>query len=183
MKTIIGALVAGLLIMVWQTASHTFLQLHANQERYTPAQDTILQVLSQSLPEGGQYFMPNLPPGSSTEAYTKLMEDSQGKPWAHITYFPAYEVNMGMNMLRGFLVNLVLAFVLVWLLGKMHNPGFGGILMACLAVGFVSFCFQPYPAFIWYKTPGIWVELFDVIAGFGLAGLWLGWWLTRGKKA
>lgn len=183
MKKIIGALVAGLLLMVLQTASHTFLQLHASQERYTPAQDTILQVLSQSLPEGGQYFMPNLPPESSTEAFTKLMEESTGKPWAHITYFPHYNVNMGTNILRGFLINILLAFVLVSLVSRFSKPTMGSILFASLAVGFMGFCFHPYPAFIWYKTPGIWVELFDAMAGFGLAGLWLGWWLPRGQKA
>jgi hypothetical protein len=41
-KQIIGALVAGFLIMAWQTASHTFLQLHASQEQYTPNHDVIL---------------------------------------------------------------------------------------------------------------------------------------------
>jgi hypothetical protein len=180
-KNIIGGLVAGILLMLWQTLSHTVLQLHAVQEKYTPAQDSILSVLSSHLTERGQYWMPGVPPGTPDDQYTEVFEKSMGKPNALILYNPTLDIDMTANLLRGLGVNLLLGLVLVWLLGKMHYPGFGGILMASLAVGFMSFLFHPYPGFIWYKIPGIWTELLDSLVAFGLAGAWLSWWMNRKK--
>lgn len=183
MKNLVATLVAGIILMAWQTASHTALQLHSMQEQYTPAQDTILQVLSQHLTTGGQYYLPNLPPGSSMEDYEKAMEQSMGKPWASIIYYPSNETNMVSNILRGLATNILLAFFLVWILGKLSQPGFSKIVAVSLAVGFIGFCFHPYPGFIWYKIPGVWVELIDSLVAFGLAGIWLGWWLGRKASA
>jgi hypothetical protein len=182
-KQIIGALVAGFLIMAWQTASHTFLQLHASQEQYTPNQDVILKVLSENLDKKGQYYVPNVPPGTSMEEMEKKMAEGMGKPYASINYNPVMNINMGANIGRGLGTNILLAFVLVWLLAKLKVQSFGSILTACLALAFITFCFYPYPMFIWYQTNGIWTELLDSLVAFGLAGIWLGWWMTRKGKA
>ena len=181
-RNVIGALVAGILMMAWQTASHTLLNLHASQEMYTPHQDAILQVLSENLEKKGQYFLPTVPPGASMEEYNKLAEASMGKPYASIVYNPVMDYSMGMNLFRGLGTNILLAVVLVWLLGKFKTLTPGNILTACVGVGFMAFCFYPYPGFIWYQLPGIWIELLDGIVAFGIAGIWLGWWLPR-KKA
>jgi hypothetical protein len=182
LNKVIGAVVAGILLMAWQTASHTFLQLHSSQEQYTPNQDAILKVLSENLDKQGQYYLPNVPPGTSMEEMEKQMTEAMGKPYASILYNPVMDTNMGANIGRGLGTNILLAVVLVWLLGKLKVQSFGSILSACLALAFIAFCFYPYPGFIWYQTNGIWVELLDSFAAFGLAGMWLGWWMTR-KKA
>lgn len=165
--------------MAWQTASHTFLQMHASQEQYTPNQDAILKVLSENLDKQGQYYLPNVPPGTSMEEMQAKMQEGIGKPYATILYNPVLEDNMGANILRGLGTNILLAFVLAWLMRKIRVQTFRNILTSCMLVGFITFCFYPYPSFIWYKTPGIWVELSDSVAAFTLAGLWLGWWMTR----
>lgn len=182
MRNLIAAVVAGLLLMVWQTLSHTALNLHTSQEQYTPAQDSILQVLSTHLTADGQYFLPTVPPGSSMEEYNALAEKSMGKPYASVLYHQKMDYSMTANLLRGLFTNIVLGFVLVWLLGKWKASSFASIFAGCLAIGLMAFCFYPYPGAIWYRTPGIWIELLDGLAAFGLAGLWLGWYLTR-KKA
>lgn len=182
MRNLIAALVAGVLIMVWQTASHTFLQLHAVQETYTPNQDAILKVLSENITADGQYFLPNVPPGTSMEEMTKAQEASMGKPWAQISYHKVMDMNMTANILRGLGTNIILAFVLVWILGKMQSLTFGKAVMVSLAIGFICFSFHPYPGYIWFKTSGINTELLDSLVAFGLVGIWLGWFMTR-KKA
>ncbi|HMP93200.1 MAG TPA: hypothetical protein PKD90_10040 [Phnomibacter sp.] len=181
-KNIIASLVAGVLLMAWQTLSFTALQLHASQEQYTPAQDTLLQTLSAHLKEKGQYYLPNLPQGSSQEAYEKAMEQAMGKPAARILYYPQLKFSMGVNIGRNLATNILLGFVLVWLLLKLKSHTMGSIITACLGVGFMAFCFYPYPVFIWYQTPGIMIELLDALVAFGLAGLWLGWDLPRGTQ-
>lgn len=182
MKQIVGGLVAGFLIMLWQTLSHTALNLHAEQERYAPDNAIILENLENHLPGEGMYFLPGMPPGTTMDEYEKKQKEWQGKPWALIQYHKGFNTNMGANILRGLLTNLILGLALVWVLAKMKNSRFFTVLFATIAIGFISFCFQPYPGFIWYKTPGIWIELLDTVVAFGLAGVWLGWWMQRAKK-
>ena len=178
-KQLVGGLVAGFLLMVWQTLSHTALNLHAVQEKYTPNNAAIMEALNQNLPEEGMYFLPGMPPGSTMEDYEKMQATWDGKPWAQINYNKSFNTSMGANIFRGLMTNLVIGLVLIWLLGKIQKPGFMTILFASLAVGFMAFCFHPYPGFIWYETSGIWIELLDSLAAFGLAGIWLGWWMNR----
>jgi hypothetical protein len=121
LNKVIGAVVAGILIMAWQTASHTFLQLHASQEQYTPNQDAILKVLSENLDKKGQYYLPNLPPDAPMEQMEKAMEANMGRPYATILYNPVMDTNMGANIGRGLGTNILLAVVLVWLLGKLKG--------------------------------------------------------------
>ncbi len=181
MRNVIAAVVAGSLMMLWQTLSHTVLELHAVQEKYTPKNAAILKMLTDSLGAEGQYFLPGMPPGTSMDNMEKLMDVAKGKPWAVINYHSSLNTEMTGNILRGLGANIIIAFVLVWLLGKMSSMSFGSVLMASLAVGFISFSVFPYPMYFWYKTPGIRSELIDALAAFGLAGLWLGWYLP-GKK-
>jgi hypothetical protein len=179
MRNVLAALVAGFLILAWQTASHTFLELHAEQEKYTPNHAGILKMLGDSLGAEGQYFLPGAPPGTTMEEMEKISAAGKGKPWAQISYHRSMDMDMTANLLRGLGTNIIVAFVLVWLLGKMKNLTFANAFMACLAVGFVAFCVHPYPTYIWYKTPGIKMELLDSLVSFGLAGIWLGWFLPK----
>jgi hypothetical protein len=64
----------------------------------------------------------------------------------------------------------------------MNAPSFQTIVIAALAVGIIAFLNEPYTGFIWYKTFDIWGYLLDAIAAWGLTGLWLGWWLRRGRS-
>jgi hypothetical protein len=40
----------------------------------------------------------------------------------------------------------------------------------------------PYTMHIWYGSFDLMAHFADALLQWGLAGLWLGWWLTRGKK-
>jgi hypothetical protein len=182
MRKLIAALVAGFLLMLWQTLSHTALNLHAAQEQYTPRHAVILQMLTDSLGTEGMYYLPGVPPGTTMEEMEQMQTAMAGKPWAQINYHTSLDVDMTGNILRGLGVNIVIALVLVWLLGQVRNLSFGTALLASLAVGFMAFSFHPYPGYIWYKTPGISMDLLDSLAAFGLAGIWLGWYLPRGVK-
>ena len=182
LNKVIGAVVAGVIIMAWQTLSHTVFQMHAVQEQYTPNQDAILKVLSENLDQQGQYFLPNVPPGSSMEEMSKAMDENMGKPYASIIYSPKNETNMNANLLRGLGTNILLGFILAWMMRKLRVQTFRNIVTASMLVGWMAFCFYPYPAFIWYEIPGIWMELSDSIAAFTLAGVWLGWWIPRKAK-
>jgi hypothetical protein len=135
------------------------------------------------LKEGG-YVMPSTPSTASHDEMEKAMSASDGKPWAKIEYHNKAENSMNamiMNMTRGFFTNVVIVLLFCWLVRKMAAPKFGTILTAALVVGLIAFLNEPYTGFIWYKTFDIWACLLDAVVAWGLAGLWLGWWLRRGK--
>lgn len=176
-KQLIATLVGGLILFLWQFLSWTILNVHADQFGYTANQDKILESLAQNLEEG-TYMMPGLPPNSSSEAHQALMESSAGKPWALITYHKSMNNNMGMNMARGLSINLVTAFLLVWLLSKFASPDFQTVVLASLAVGTTGYLTIPYLNSIWFESNSI-GYLIDTLVQWGLVGVWLGWWLKR----
>lgn len=181
-KTIIGALVGGLIIFLCQFLSYALLNLHKPAQQYTEKQETILNFLKdQQLVEGG-YIVPNLPETASSEDMENYMKNVSGKPWASIQYHQAMDTNMTMNMVRGFITNIVIILLFCWLIYRMNAPGFSTILLSALVVGVIVFLNQPYTNFIWYKNFDIWASFADALIGWGLAGLWLAWWLSRDNR-
>ena len=181
-KMIIGAIVGGLLIFIWQTLSWTVLNLHKANQQYTPKQDSIMAYLNSQFSEDGAYFLPTFPEGASMDEMNKAMEDSKGKPWAQIHYHKANNTNMVMNMVRGLLVNIVMVWLLCWILARMNKGGFSATLTACLITGLIVFLNSPYTIHIWYTVFDLNAHLIDALVSWGLAGIWLGWWMNRAGK-
>jgi hypothetical protein len=178
-KMIIGAIVGGIITFAWQTLSWTVLELHQSANQYTPKQDSIISFLNSQFKESGDYFLPSHPPGASAEERDKLMTESEGKPWAKISYHTKWTGNMGANILRGFLVNILMVALLIWILAKIPNASFQTIFLSSLFVGLLAFMQFPYATYIWYESGGIRADLADAIIMWGACGLWLGWWLRR----
>ena len=64
-KTIVAAIVGGIIIFIWQFLSFALINFHKPAQNYTDKQDAIMNFLnSQQLPEGG-YFLPNIPDNST----------------------------------------------------------------------------------------------------------------------
>lgn len=181
-KILVGSIVGGLIIFIWQFISFAAVDLHKAGHQYTDKQDAISSFLNnQGLKEGG-YMVPSVPEGTSWSDRDKAMKVAEGKPWMIIQYHEKMETSMTMNMIRGFLVDIIAVFFLCWLIGKMTAPSFGTILGASLAVGIIAFLFGPYTNSIWYKWADIWAFLVDSFIAWGLTGMWLGWYLRRGTK-
>ena len=178
-KKIIGSIVGGLILFIWQALSHTVLMLHADQEKYTANQDAILNFLGTQLQEEGDYVMPNFPPGTSMQDMQKQGEAFTGKPWARISFHKVYDMNMTMPLVRTFLVDFVLVLLLCWILFEFAKAGFGKIFLCSLIVGLIAFLNQVYTGYIWYHTAGIYADLTDAVVSWGLCGIWLGWWLRK----
>jgi hypothetical protein len=178
-KLIIGALVGGLVIFIWQTLSWTVLNLHHASQEYTPKQDSILSYLGTQFSEDGSYLLPAYPKGTSREEMEKKMETTKGKPWAQIQYHKALDVNMGSNIARGLIVDIIMVAFLCWILMRISAPTFGTIFTACLFTGIIVFINSPYTIHIWYLKADIMAHLYDALISWALCGIWLGWWLSR----
>ncbi len=181
-KLLIGALVGGIIIFLWQFISWAALNLHHASQEYTPKQDSILSYLNTQFSEDGAYLLPAYPKGISREEMEKQMELTKGKPWAQIQYHKALNVNMGLNIVRGFLADIIMVAFLCWILFKLSTPGFGTIFTTCLFTGIIVFINSPYTIHIWYPKADIWMHFFDALISWSLCGIWLGWWLGRKGK-
>lgn len=178
-NTIIASVVGGIILFMWQFLSWTVLDLHRPMQNYTPKQAEILKYLDENLDEGN-YFLPNVPAGTSNEEMEKATIAAEGKPWADIRFHKTMNMteNMGMNMARGFLIDVVAVFLLCYFLLK-KATGLQTILVSCVAFGLISYLTTDYTFQIWYQTNTI-PNLIDAVAGWGLVGVWLGWWNSRG---
>ncbi len=177
-KQLIAILVGGIILFIWQFLTWSLLNVHGNETKYTPNQARIMETLSQNLPEAGSYMLPQPPPGSSQAEKQAFMENASSTPWASIVYHKNFNTNMGMNMLRGILVDWLAVFLLVWLLLKFANLDFKTVLLTSLAVGIIGYLTISYLYTIWFDTSSI-GQLIDTFVQWGLTGTWLGWWLTR----
>ncbi len=173
-RLLIGALVGGILLFLWQFLSWSVLGIHSNMQSYSPNQEKVLESLGENL-EQGFYFMPSLAPGQDRE---ELMKTQGGKPWAQVYYHKAMNVNMGAYMGRGLLVDIIAILLLAWLLSKIPGIDMKDTIIASLSVGIISYLVTVYTFSIWFETHTL-GDLIDAIVSFGLVGVWLGWWLNR----
>jgi hypothetical protein len=178
-KLVIGAIVGGLLVFIWQTLSWTALDLHGKEYQQATNQDSILSFLSSQFKEDGQYLIPRENPGASMEEMEKIMADMQGKPWAVVSYHKSYNTDMMMNILRGLLVSILSVYLVCWVLAKNSNSSFGNTFLSTVFIGLVGYLFIPYSQHIWYQTPDASTNLMDALISWGLCGAWLGWWLNK----
>lgn len=180
MKLIVGALVGGFILFMWQFASYAALDLHYDQMAHTPNNDKIMQVLSENLTEG-QYMVPRVAQDASEEEMNQYMVSAEGKPWAMISYHNTLTNDMPMNMLRGFIINVLAAGLLCFILLKIPNRTFLSVLTSSLAVGLIGYLTINYLDTIWFKGTSI-PDLIDAVVQWGLCGVWLGWWLNRSQQ-
>jgi hypothetical protein len=181
-KLIIGSLVGGLILFVWQFFSWTISSLHTNAYQYTPNQHAIMQTLSTQLTKDGGYMVPSLPEGASMEEQEKFMEACKGKPWAVISWHQSNDANMGMNIVRGLIVDLLIVAFFCSILTRIHNLNFVSILIASLFTGMIVFLNVPYTNHIWFQSHDLLGYFVDLIVGWGLLGVWLGWYYGRKKS-
>jgi hypothetical protein len=178
-KTIVGALVGAIIIFLWQFLSWTVTGLHRQGAQYTPKQDSILSYLSTQFSEDGAYMLPSFPDGTSMEDQKKMGEAATGKPWAQVYYHKVMKSDMGSNMGRGFLVNLVMVWLACWIFSKLNGPSFGTIFLSSVFIGLIVFLNSAYTMHIWFQTKDINAYLIDALVAWGVTGIWLGWWMKK----
>lgn len=177
-KQLIGALVAALILFIWQFISFGPMNIHAKQMDYLPQQDAILEALAANNVAEGEYFMPRMPLDASMEEAEARGLENTGKPWAQIRYHHDMQNTMGSNLFRGFIIDFLSAFLLVWMLMRMRDLDMKTAVFSSLAVGTIGYLTLTYLDSIWFKSNSI-PQLIDTVVQWGLCGTWLGWWLTR----
>jgi hypothetical protein len=157
---------------------------HSDTFKYTAAQEEIMTVLSGNL-EPGAYSMPGTNP--SVEMTHKEMEKEQskhvGKPWALVFYNKSFEGLTPGYMITGFLLNLLGAVVAVSLLNISNASArtSGTRFMMVLLLPLFAIVQAVLVNWNWWSFPWHFIkgEVFDLLIGWGLAGLFLSWHYGR----
>ena len=180
-KWLLGSLIGAILLFAWQFLSWAALGLHDKEYKYSPNQDQVVSAISSALKEDGQYMMPTVAPGATTEQKEKLMTDMEGKPFVMLNYKATYHFDMTMSMIRAFLVDLVIVVLAIYVLSGRANLTMGTAWAISLAFGFIAWLWYPYTQNIWFQTATevIAGALMDWFVVYSILGLWLGFWLRR----
>lgn len=180
---IIAALVGGIIIFLWQFVSWTVSGIHSGSFRYHPQQNEIMSTLSNHFTETGVYLLPTSPPDASSEDMEKLYNESLGKPMASVMYIKSNDSNMAGSMIRGFLVDVLLVLILIYILTRNGTPNMLRMTTGAIAVGLFTWLWGPYTTHNWFQMPwdAITGHLVDAIFAWGIVGLWVGWYLNRKK--
>lgn len=181
-KLLIGALVGGILLFIWQFLSWTVMDLHRSAYQYTDKQDAILSFLNTQFDKEGSYMVPSLPPGATMEQHEEAMKTYGGKPWAVISYHQSMNTNMGANMIRGLIVDMLIVAFFCTLISRMNALNFVAILISSLFVGMIVFFMVPYTNHIWFKGADLMAYFIDCLVSWALVGIWLGWLYGRKKS-
>ncbi len=182
-NVIIGAAVAAIIVFAFQAMSWMALPIHENTLKYSSEQDAILASLTGNLTETGVYAIPNLPPNSSQEQHKAFEKNMIGKPSALVFFHKSYDGMMTMQLVCGFLLDFLAAFILAYVLWTSGDrfAGFGAKLM--LAVAFALFMVLQSSLMManWWNTPWHYLsgEITDHLVGWTLGGIWLAWWMGR----
>lgn len=165
------SLIGAIIIFAWQFLSYAMPNFHKSATTFTPAQDSILQMLEKHGISEGMYLLGQPDPSLSQAEQQAMMETMEDKPWAVINYHKVNSMSMAMPMIRGFLVCFVISFLLFWLFLQQKSPTLMNRLLLSLAVGMIGFFFVPYTNFIWYKAPDIFAHFADAIIPWVILGL------------
>lgn len=173
-KQILTTLGGAVILFIWQFLSWAALPVHQSSYGYTANQDQIMACLNQYITEPGTYMLPGSPPGTSHEQAEKDMQNDIGKPWASISYHKSFDMSMGMNMARGFSIDLIAMFLLIWLLSQFRQVNIRNSIMSAVAIGCIGYLTIPYLYSIWFEESSV-GYLFDAIVPWVFIGAWLGW--------
>lgn len=181
-KILLGAIFGGFIIFAWQAVSQMVLNLHEPAQQYVANQDAILKYLSEQFKQGGGYMLPRPANNADIEQVEQFTKQINGKPWARIVYYPAYEMNMYMSMLRGLLTNVIIVFLFLTLVNRFKHKKFFSIFISSLFVGIISFSNTFYTEHLWYPSYEIKADLIDAVVSWGLCGIWLGFLMQEKRR-
>lgn len=184
MKTLaIASLIGAIILYIYLALAHVALPIHADDFKYTPAQDNIMQVLNSSNLEQEFYFLPALPHGATSEEERNSMNEMVGKPGAIINYYPQIEGMKASAFIMSFIYNLISVLIICIALATASSKlvSFGQRLWFVMLFALFVIFSQIMLQYNWVGIPMHYLKgiIIDQIVGYLLVGLWLAWYYGK----
>jgi hypothetical protein len=181
-KIIIGTIVATIIYFAFQSVMWMG-GFHRNFYTYGAKQDTVMKVLSKNLPQEGMYMMPMADPNSPDfkSQQEKLEKSMPGNPWAMVFYHPRMSTFSATYLLMGILYSLVAALIASLVLYYGKFPGFWSRFFVSMAFSVFTLSQGVLNNMNWWSFPWSFVkpQVIDLILGWGIASIWLAWFVKR----
>ena len=177
MKVLIkGALLGGLVAFIWTNLSWMVLPWHQMTISTLPNEAPIAEALKNNVKENGLYILP-WTTEKTGEAMAEVNQKMENGPYAYMVVYPnGFKKSMPKMMLWGLLSNVLIAFMLTYLLTKTRGLSYiqkvGFVKMAAIAGSLVIVV----PNLIWWQFPLAYtlVTIVDTALTWGFAGLAIG---------
>jgi len=169
-KSLLFALIGGIIIFAWQFISYAIPNFHKSAMEYTPVQDEVLAAIEKSGMKEGMYMLGQVNPEIPKEGFDKAMKAYEGKPWGILNYQLENTTPMAMNMIRGFIIAIIISLIFFWVIRQQKNPTLIKRVLMGVGIGFMGFLFVPYTNYIWFQEPDIWAYMLDGIAPWAILG-------------
>ena len=158
MRTLVAALLGGLVLFVWGFLSHAVLPLGDIGLRQAGSEDAVLAALREGLPGEGVYLLPGLAPEAMADpaAQAAYSAKAVAGPNAVVVYQPQGRdgLRMGPQLALEWLTNTLAAALVAWVLSLLPS-GMGRRIAVAVAVamGVFAWLVVAVPQMNWYRFP------------------------------
>jgi len=185
-RIMIATLVGAVLLFVYQFISWEISPIHENSYKYVADQDTITSYLSKHLKEDGVYALPMMLPGAPKSDREAFMKKYVGQPEAMITWHNKMGGEMGMQMVMGFVIDLIAVLIVASLLLRTLTifSTFFAKLRVVMSFSFFVIFQTTLMNYNWFNAPwhNLKGDIIDSILAWLIVGCWLAWYTGRGKQ-
>jgi hypothetical protein len=175
MRTLIAAIVGGLVVFVWGYVSHTVLHLSENSMKPIPNAEKVVGAIKSDVSEPGIYTFPYCSPAQMKDdkAMAKFEQDYMNGPNGMLIRGRDGEKPMTANtFIYQFGACVIGAFILAMFLGQGSSIA-GAVTKTFVGAGFGAFAWvsQDAPMWIWYRFPWDYEQavLIDAVIGWAAA--------------
>ena len=185
MRIAVAALLAAIVIFIWQAIAHMVLPLGEMGFRLPQNEDVVLQAVSTGLPTPGIYYLPSIDPNKmNDEATVKAWSEKAKKnPYVFAVVNAPPEgdpMSMTPQLIKQFITVFLAALLASYVLAA-AAWGFGARVTGSLAFGIFGWLANIVPLWTWYRFPSDFIvgNLIEEGVGWLLGGVAIAWWLGR----
>lgn len=178
LRILVGAVLAAVVVYVWNMASWMFLGLHDDSMARFEESEVVVEALVGSAKESGTYFIPNPPETQDMESpeFKEFVEKHKAGPVATI-FFSKEGIEPMSPQVMGIGFGLVFASALIAavLLSMTSGIGFFGRVLFVALLGVFAAIEGHGSLWNWMHFPQDWTIAMatDVVVGWALAGILL----------
>ena len=185
MRIGVAALLAAVVMFLWQFLAHMVLPIGMMGFRMPQNEDVILQATTTGLTTPGIYLLPSMDPAKMSDeaAMNAWAEKAKKNPSVFAVVNPAPEGDpkaMAPQLVKQFITNLLGALLAAFVLAA--TPWTLGMrVVGATVFGIFGWLENIVPQWNWYRFPADFMvgNLLEQGIGWLLAGLVMAWWLGR----
>jgi hypothetical protein len=185
MRIGVAALLAAIVMFLWQFLAHMVLPIGMMGFRMPQNEDVVLQATSTGLTTPGIYYLPSMDPAKMSDeaAMNAWAEKAKKNPWVFAVVNPppaGDPKSMGAQLVKQFVTNLLGALLAAFVLAA--TPWTLGMrVVGATVFGVFGWLMNIVPQWNWYRFPADFMvgNLLEQGIGWLLAGVAMAWWLGR----